>query len=380
MLQIQHIKKEYRTGTLVQKALDDVSLNLRDNEFVAILGPSGSGKTTLLNIIGGLDRYDSGDLIINGISTKKYKDRDWDSYRNHTIGFVFQSYNLIPHQTVLANVELALTISGVSKEVRRKKAIAALEKVGLGKQLHKRPSQMSGGQMQRVAIARALVNDPEILLADEPTGALDSDTSIQVMDLLQEVAKERLVVMVTHNPELAELYANGQMTGFNSGDIPMTDGFGTGRYIMLLEGPWKTAEMAGAYPDFEYGMCEMPAGEAGSISVLGGEDIAMFNTENKEGAWEFMKFMTSEWAQEQMAQVGQIPVNTTALESDTVAEQDYAPFLEAITTAKARPPVASWSDIDSALTNAMTDIIVNGADVQSTLDALAGEVDKLLAS
>ena len=212
MLQIQHIKKEYRTGTLVQKALDDVSLNLRDNEFVAILGPSGSGKTTLLNIIGGLDRYDSGDLIINGISTKKYKDRDWDSYRNHTIGFVFQSYNLIPHQTVLANVELALTISGVSKEVRRKKAIAALEKVGLGKQLHKRPSQMSGGQMQRVAIARALVNDPEILLADEPTGALDSDTSIQVMDLLQEVAKERLVVMVTHNPELAELYANRIVT------------------------------------------------------------------------------------------------------------------------------------------------------------------------
>ena len=204
MLQIQHICKEYRTGTLVQKALDDVSLNFRDNEFVAILGPSGSGKTTFLNIIGGLDRYDSGDLIINGISTKKYKDRDWDSYRNHTIGFVFQSYNLIPHQTVLANVELALTISGVSKEVRRKKAIAALEKVGLGKQLHKRPSQMSGGQMQRVAIARALVNDPEILLADEPTGALDSDTSIQVMDLLQEVAKERLVVMVTHNPELAE--------------------------------------------------------------------------------------------------------------------------------------------------------------------------------
>ena len=212
MLQIQHIKKEYRTGTLVQKALDDVSLNLRDNEFVAILGPSGSGKTTLLNIIGGLDRYDSGDLIINGISTKKYKDRDWDSYRNHTIGFVFQSYNLIPHQTILANVELALTISGVSKEVRRKKAIAALEKVGLGKQLHKRPSQMSGGQMQRVAIARALVNDPEILLADEPTGALDSDTSIQVMDLLQEVAKERLVVMVTHNPELAELYANRIVT------------------------------------------------------------------------------------------------------------------------------------------------------------------------
>ena len=207
MLQIQHICKEYRTGNLVQKALDDVSLNLRDNEFVAILGPSGSGKITLLNIIGGLDRYDSGDLIINGISTKKYKDRDWDSYRNHTIGFVFQSYNLIPHQTVLSNVELALTISGIGKEERRKRAIDALKKVGLGEQLHKRPSQMSGGQMQRVAIARALVNDPDILLADEPTGALDSDTSIQVMDLLKEVAKDRLVVMVTHNPELAEEYA-----------------------------------------------------------------------------------------------------------------------------------------------------------------------------
>lgn len=207
MLQIQHICKEYRTGNLIQKALDDVSLNLRDNEFVAILGPSGSGKTTLLNIIGGLDRYDSGDLIINGISTKKYKDRDWDSYRNHTIGFVFQSYNLIPHQTVLSNVELALTISGIGKEERRKRAIDALKKVGLGEQLHKRPSQMSGGQMQRVAIARALVNDPDILLADEPTGALDSDTSIQVMDLLKEVAKDRLVVMVTHNPELAEEYA-----------------------------------------------------------------------------------------------------------------------------------------------------------------------------
>ena len=207
MLQIQHIRKEYRTGNLVQKALDDVSLNLRDNEFVAILGPSGSGKTTLLNIIGGLDRYDSGDLIINGISTKKYKDRDWDSYRNHTIGFVFQSYNLIPHQTVLANVELALTISGIGKAQRKKKAIEALKKVGLGEQLHKKPNQMSGGQMQRVAIARALVNDPDILLADEPTGALDSDTSVQVMDLLQEVAKDRLVVMVTHNPELAKEYA-----------------------------------------------------------------------------------------------------------------------------------------------------------------------------
>ncbi|MDV4149391.1 ABC transporter ATP-binding protein/permease [Clostridium sp. AL.422] len=207
MLQIKNIKKQYVTGDLVQNALNDVSLNLRNNEFVAILGPSGSGKTTLLNIIGGLDHYDSGDLIINNISTKKYTDRDWDSYRNHTIGFVFQSYNLIPHQTILSNVELALTISGISKSERRKKAIKALEEVGLGEHIHKKPNQMSGGQMQRVAIARALVNNPDILLADEPTGALDSDTSVQVMELLKEVAKERLVVMVTHNPELAEEYA-----------------------------------------------------------------------------------------------------------------------------------------------------------------------------
>nr|WP_288146915.1 ABC transporter ATP-binding protein [Thomasclavelia cocleata] len=208
MLQIQKIKKEYIIGNLHQTALNGITLNLRDNEFVAILGPSGSGKTTLLNIIGGLDHYDSGDLIINGISTKKYKDRDWDSYRNHTIGFVFQSYNLIPHQTVLANVELALTISGISKSERRKRAIDALKQVGLEKHVYKRPNQMSGGQMQRVAIARALVNDPDILLADEPTGALDSDTSVQVMELLKKVAKDRLVVMVTHNPELAQKYAN----------------------------------------------------------------------------------------------------------------------------------------------------------------------------
>ena len=207
MLQIRDIHKEYKTGNLVQKALDGVSLNLRDNEFVAILGPSGSGKTTLLNIIGGLDRYDKGDLIINGVSTKRYKDRDWDSYRNHTIGFVFQSYNLIPHQTVLSNVELALTISGISGKERKQRALDALDKVGLREQAHKKPNQMSGGQMQRVAIARALVNDPDILLADEPTGALDTETSIQVMDLLKEVAKDRLVVMVTHNPELAEEYA-----------------------------------------------------------------------------------------------------------------------------------------------------------------------------
>ena len=207
MLQIKNISKQYKTGDLVQTALNGVSLNFRNNEFVSILGPSGSGKTTLLNIIGGLDRYDSGDLIINNVSTKNYKDRDWDSYRNHTIGFVFQSYNLIPHQTVLANVELALTISGISKKERKKRALNALEKVGLKEQAHKKPNQMSGGQMQRVAIARALVNNPDILLADEPTGALDTETSVQVMELLKEVANDRLVIMVTHNPELAEEYS-----------------------------------------------------------------------------------------------------------------------------------------------------------------------------
>ncbi len=208
MLQIKNVSKRYVTGELTQVALDNVSLNLRDNEFVSILGPSGSGKTTLLNVIGGLDRYDSGDLIINGISTKKYKSRDWDSYRNHTIGFVFQSYNLIEHQSILSNVELALTISGVKHKERRRRAKEALEKVGLGDQIHKRPNQLSGGQMQRVAIARALVNNPSVLLADEPTGALDSETSIQVMELLKEVAKDRLVVMVTHNPDLANEYSN----------------------------------------------------------------------------------------------------------------------------------------------------------------------------
>ncbi len=207
MLQIKGISKQYRTGELVQQALNDVSLNLRDNEFVSILGPSGSGKTTLLNVIGGLDRYDTGELVINGISTREYKDRDWDAYRNHTIGFVFQSYNLIPHQTILANVELALTIGGISRNDRKERAKKALEEVGLGDQLHKKPNQMSGGQMQRVAIARALVNDPEVLLADEPTGALDSETSIQVMELLKKVAENRLVVMVTHNSELAEQYS-----------------------------------------------------------------------------------------------------------------------------------------------------------------------------
>ncbi|WP_281508342.1 ATP-binding cassette domain-containing protein [Parvibacter caecicola] len=207
MLRLENIRKSYKTGDFVQVALNDVSLTFRDNEFVSILGPSGSGKTTLLNIIGGLDHYDSGNLIIDGISTKQYKDRDWDAYRNNRIGFVFQSYNLIPHQTILANVELALTLSGVSREERRRRATAELTRVGLGDHLHKKPSQLSGGQMQRVAIARALVNDPEILLADEPTGALDSATSIQIMDLLTEIANDRLVIMVTHNPELADQYS-----------------------------------------------------------------------------------------------------------------------------------------------------------------------------
>ncbi|MBR5683357.1 MAG: ABC transporter ATP-binding protein/permease [Ruminococcus sp.] len=220
MLQLKEIVKEYGSGENTVAALRGVSLTFRESEFVAVLGHSGCGKTTLLNIIGGLDHYTSGDLIINGVSTKEYKDRDWDAYRNHSIGFIFQSYNLIPHQTVLSNVELALTISGISKSERRKRAKEALEKVGLGDQLHKKPNQMSGGQMQRVAIARALINDPDILLADEPTGALDSETSLQVMELLKEIASDRLVIMVTHNPELADKYAtrivkikDGKITG-----------------------------------------------------------------------------------------------------------------------------------------------------------------------
>ena len=207
MLEIKNITKIYKLDNFEQKALNNVSINFRESEFVSILGPSGSGKTTLLNIIGGLDKYTSGDLIINGVSTKNYSDYDWDNYRNHKIGFVFQSYNLIPHQSVLSNVELALTLSGVSKKERRKRAIEALESVGLKEHINKKPNQLSGGQMQRVAIARALVNNPDIVLADEPSGALDTKTSIQIMDLLKEIAKDRLVIMVTHNPELANKYS-----------------------------------------------------------------------------------------------------------------------------------------------------------------------------
>ena len=208
MLQLKNITKNYLSGDNEVQALKGIDIEFRENEFVSILGQSGCGKTTLLNIIGGLDRYTSGDLIINGKSTKEFKDKDWDTYRNHSVGFVFQSYNLIPHQTVLANVELALTISGVGKTERRKRAIEALQKVGLGDQINKKPNQMSGGQMQRVAIARALVNDPDILLADEPTGALDSKTSVQVMEILKEISKDRLIIMVTHNPELAKKYSS----------------------------------------------------------------------------------------------------------------------------------------------------------------------------
>lgn len=207
MLELNDIKKDYVSGSTTVSALKGINLRFRDCEFVSILGQSGCGKTTMLNIIGGLDKYTSGDLKINGVSTKNYKDRDWDFYRNNSIGFVFQSYNLIPHQTVLSNVELALTLSGVSKAERKKRAIEALEKVGLGEQIHKKPNQMSGGQMQRVAIARALVNNPDILLADEPTGALDTETSVQIMELLKEISKDRLIIMVTHNPELAKDYS-----------------------------------------------------------------------------------------------------------------------------------------------------------------------------
>ena len=207
MLELKNISKVYVTDAFKQNALDGVNIKFRKSEFVSILGPSGSGKTTLLNIIGGLDKYTNGDLLIDGISTKEYKDRDWDTYRNHRVGFVFQNYNLITHQSILSNVELALTLSGVDKKARRKKAIEVLNKVGLKDHIYKKPNQLSGGQMQRVAIARALINDPDILLADEPTGALDTKTSKQIMDILKDISNDRLIIMVTHNSELAEKYS-----------------------------------------------------------------------------------------------------------------------------------------------------------------------------
>lgn len=242
MLQLTAITKTYRTGDLKQVALNEVSVNFRESEFVAVLGPSGSGKTTLLNIIGGLDRYESGDLVIRGKSTKEYKDADWDAYRNHSVGFVFQSYNLIPHQSILANVELALTLSGVSKAERKKRARDVLDKVGLGDQLHKKPNQMSGGQMQRVAIARALVNNPDILLADEPTGALDSETSVQVIDLLKEISENKLVIMVTHNAELAEHYAT-RVIKLKDGVITEdSNPYGSGEAAQVFTGADKPAK------------------------------------------------------------------------------------------------------------------------------------------
>lgn len=273
MLQLSNITKRYKTGELVQTALDGVSLAFRKSEFVAVLGPSGSGKTTLLNIVGGLDRYDSGDLTINNVSTKEYSDRDWDAYRNHTIGFVFQSYNLIPHQSVLANVELALTISGVSRAERRKRAKEALAKVGLGDQLHKRPNQMSGGQMQRVAIARALVNDPDVLLADEPTGALDSETGVAVMELLREVAKTRLVIMVTHNGELADQYATRIVRLKDGRIISDTDAFDPKK---------EKIEKAGIEPAREAN-CNKKQKKRVSMSFLTALSLSLNNLRTKKG-------------------------------------------------------------------------------------------------
>lgn len=244
MLELKNIVKDYRTGDSTVRALKSVSLSFRKNEFVSVLGPSGCGKTTMLNIIGGLDKYSEGDLIINGVSTKQYKDGDWDNYRNHSVGFVFQSYNLIPHQTVLGNVELALTLSGVPKKEKRLRAKNALIKVGLGDHLNKLPNQLSGGQMQRVAIARAIVNDPEIVLADEPTGALDSETSIQVMELLKEIARDRLVIMVTHNPELADKYSSRIIRLLDGNVIEDTDPFEAKSADIKPEKPTKKAAMS----------------------------------------------------------------------------------------------------------------------------------------
>ncbi len=241
MLSLRNITKNYTAGDTTVEALRGISLNFRKSEFVSILGPSGCGKTTMLNIIGGLDRYTSGDLIISGISTKKYKSRDWDTYRNHSIGFVFQNYNLIPHQSVLSNVELALTLSGVSKSERRARAKEALIQVGLGDQLHKKPNQMSGGQMQRVAIARALVNDPEILLADEPTGALDTATSVQIMELLKEISRDRLIIMVTHNPDLAETYSTRTIRLLDGKVTDDSNPFSDGEYEIQTEALAKQA-------------------------------------------------------------------------------------------------------------------------------------------
>ena len=276
MLQLKNIVKTYVAGDTKQDALKGVSMNFRENEFVSILGQSGSGKTTLLNIIGGLDRYTSGDLIINGVSTSKYKDADWDYYRNHSIGFVFQSYNLIPHQSVLSNVELALTLAGISKKERRARAIEVLKKVGLADHIHKRPNQMSGGQMQRVAIARALINNPDILLADEPTGALDSETSVQIMELLKEIAKDKLVIMVTHNPELAAKYSTRIIRVLDGRIVDDTDPYNVPDQISVTPQKRKKISMSmGTAVSLSFNNLKTKKGRtlltafAGSIGIIG---------------------------------------------------------------------------------------------------------------
>lgn len=276
MLQLKNIVKTYVAGDIKQDALKGVSMNFRENEFVSILGQSGSGKTTLLNIIGGLDRYTSGDLIINGVSTSKYKDADWDYYRNHSIGFVFQSYNLIPHQSVLSNVELALTLAGISKKERRARAIEVLKKVGLADHIHKRPNQMSGGQMQRVAIARALINNPDILLADEPTGALDSETSVQIMELLKEIAKDKLVIMVTHNPELAAKYSTRIIRVLDGCIVDDTDPYNVPDQISVIPQKRKKISMSmGTAVSLSFNNLKTKKGRtlltsfAGSIGIIG---------------------------------------------------------------------------------------------------------------
>lgn len=331
MLELNNIVKNYSVGGTDIRALRGVSVKFRENEFVSVLGPSGCGKTTLLNIIGGLDQYTSGDLIINGRSTKQYKDRDWDTYRNHSVGFVFQSYNLIPHQTVLSNVELALTLTGVSKAERRRRAAEALEKVGLGDQLNKKPNQMSGGQMQRVAIARALVNEPDIILADEPTGALDSETSVQIMELLKEIAKDKLIIMVTHNPDLAEQYST--------------------RIIRLLDGEVKSdSDPFDGAAEAE----EKSAGKKTSMSFFTAMALSLNNLMTKKGR----TFMT--------AFAGSIGIIGIALiMSLSSGAQDYIDRVQEDTLSSYPLTIESTSiDMTTMMTTMMTMAQANGEDFE----------------
>ncbi len=321
MLEIKNIKKEYRTAGLVQMALDGVSMNLRDNEFVAVLGPSGSGKTTLLNIIGGLDEADSGELVINGVSTAKYKDRDWDTYRNHTIGFVFQSYNLIPHQTVLKNVELALTIGGVPASERKARAEKALAEVGLSQHIHKLPMQLSGGQMQRVAIARALVNDPDIVLADEPTGALDSTTGIQVMELLKKVASDRLVVMVTHNPDLADEYATRIINLKDGKVIADSDPFDPAAAAAAVVTD-DTEEMEAAAAAVEAAAAEAEVEPAEAENVPAEAEVEPAEAENVSAEAEAAAEVPAETeAVPEEAEAENVPTETAAAEAESVSAE-----------------------------------------------------------